>query len=135
MCLKALRMFVPTARRLVLFAVFALAPLLGLLDILPPLKVFFGLPHVLIFDYATSLVVQIIYSYLLACIYAAAYVSIEASLRKNVTRQGLGHARVRRTRPHYPLMTYGAWKKRREKPVKPARKQAGKVRRRKKKRT
>jgi len=94
-----LRIFIPTARRLILFAVFALVPLLGLLDVIPPLKVFFGLPYILIFDYTTAIVAQIIYSYVLACIYAAAYVSIEANLRKN-----------------YPLMTYGAWKKRRKKP-------------------
>ena len=78
-----LRIFVPTARRVILFFIFAMLPLSGFLDFAPPLKVFFGLPHVLIHDYSISLVAQMIFSYVLACIYASAYVSIEASLRKN----------------------------------------------------
>ena len=78
-----LRIFIPTARRIVLFFIFAMLPLSGFLEFAPPLKVFFGLPHVLIHDYSISLVAQIIFSYVLACIYASAYVSIEASLRKN----------------------------------------------------
>jgi formate hydrogenlyase subunit 3/multisubunit Na+/H+ antiporter MnhD subunit len=72
---------------------------------IPPFQMFFGLPYYLLrMHNIISIAVQLAYSYVLACIYAAAYVSIEAHLRKN-----------------YPLMTWGEWKKRHHAAEKPAR--------------
>ncbi len=110
----------PTYRRVILFLALVLLPISGLLDPLPPLKVFFGLPRVFIADYAVFTIVQIIYSYALACLYAAAYASIEGSLRKS-----------------YPHMSYAAWRKRRmavarSEPKRKVKKPAAKPRRRKK---
>lgn len=76
-----LRIFVPTYRRLALFLFFALLPLTGILSLLPPLQVFLTLPYVFCRSSA-AIIAQIIYSYVLACIYAAAYLWLERSLRK-----------------------------------------------------
>jgi len=96
-----LRIFVPTYRRLILFLFFALLPLSGILNPVPPLQVFYSLPYVLIASYSLAVVAQIIYSYILACVYAAAYVSIERSLRKS-----------------YPQLNRAAWKRKKAEPAK-----------------
>ncbi len=80
MCLS---IFAPTYRRLILFIFFALLPLSGLLNPLPPLQLFLTIPYVLISGYTAAMIAQVVYSYVLACIYAAAYVNLEANLRKN----------------------------------------------------
>lgn len=77
-----LRIFVPTYRRLALFLFFALLPLTGILSLLPPLQVFLTLPFVFIHRSSAAIIAQIAYSYVLACIYAAAYLWLERSLRK-----------------------------------------------------
>ncbi|MCX6814712.1 MAG: hypothetical protein NTY20_03635 [Candidatus Aenigmarchaeota archaeon] len=76
-----LRIFKPTPRRLILFLAFLLFTLSGILYILPPFQQLFGLPYLVLSDYA-ALIAQIIYSYILACIYAAAYIWLEAKIRQ-----------------------------------------------------
>ena len=77
MCLK---IFIPTYRRLVVFLFFALVPLSGVLSFAPPLQVFLTMPFVLIPDLTASVITQVVYLYVIACIYAAVYVWLDKSL-------------------------------------------------------
>ena len=76
-----LRIFVPTPRRILLFLIFLLFTLSGLLAVLPPFQQLFGFPYMVLSDYA-ALISQMIYSYIVACIYAAAYIWLEARIRQ-----------------------------------------------------
>ena len=76
-----LRIFMPTPRRILLFFIFLTFTLSGLLAILPPFQQLFGLPYMLSEGY-TALTAQIIYSYIVACIYAASYIWLEARIRQ-----------------------------------------------------
>jgi hypothetical protein len=76
-----LRIFKPTPRRLLLFLIFLAFTLSGLLTVLSPFQQLFGLPYVLSEGY-TAFAGQIIYSYILACIYAFGYVWLDARIRK-----------------------------------------------------
>jgi hypothetical protein len=77
-----LGIFKPTVRRSVVFLFFLALPLTGLLDQVLGLKFLLWLPYMLVADRLLSVLAQAIYSYLVACIYAAAYVWIEAKIRK-----------------------------------------------------
>lgn len=77
-----LRIFVPTPRRVFLFLIFLAFTLSGLLAFLPPFQQLFGLPYLLVPEIYTAIVVQLIYSYILACIYAFAYVWLESKIRQ-----------------------------------------------------
>ena len=76
-----LRIFVPTPRRVLLFLIFLLFTLSGILNIVYPFQQLFGLPYLLLSDYA-ALIAQVIYSYIVACIYAFSYVWLEANIRR-----------------------------------------------------
>ena len=76
-----LRIFMPTPRRILLFFIFLTFTLSGLLAILPPFQQLFGLPYMLSEGY-TALIAQIIYSYIVACIYAASYIWLETRIRQ-----------------------------------------------------
>jgi len=76
-----LRIFMPTPRRLLLFLIFLMFTLSGIMYIVPPFQQLFGFPYMLLSDY-TGVATQIIYTYIVACIYAAAYIWLEASIRK-----------------------------------------------------
>jgi hypothetical protein len=76
-----LRIFMPTPRRILLFLIFLMFTLSGILYILPPFQQLFGFPYLALSDYA-ALIAQLIYSYIVACIYAAAYIWLEARIRQ-----------------------------------------------------
>ncbi len=76
-----LRIFIPTPRRILLFLIFLAFTLSGIMNILYPFQQLFGLPYMLSEGY-TALIAQIIYSYIVACIYAASYIWLEAKIRK-----------------------------------------------------
>jgi hypothetical protein len=79
-----LRLFVPTYRRIAVFLFFSVLPMLAVMLEVRPIEVFFGMPYFLYGSASIGPIIgQIIYSYVLACIYAGAYVGIEAHLRKN----------------------------------------------------
>jgi hypothetical protein len=80
----SLSFLLPTYRRIAVFIFFSAIPMIAVIFDIPPLEVFFGMPYVLAGSKTLgALAAQIIYSYVLACIYAGAYVSIEKHLRKN----------------------------------------------------
>jgi len=77
-----LRIFMPTPRRLLLFLIFLVATSSGVLSIIPPFQNMFSFPYLLLSGYY-GIIAQAIYSYIVACIYAGAYVWLEASIRKS----------------------------------------------------
>jgi len=83
MCLAV---FLPTLKRLVVFLFFlglVFSGILWMLSALRPLQLFAGLPLFALGYVPAGIVLQIVYSYIMACIYAAAYVRIEAAIRKS----------------------------------------------------
>ncbi len=81
MCLD---IFFPTWRRLVVFLFFVAVSFSGVVGsvlTLWPLQLFAALPLYLLGG-ASGIVVQLVYSYVVACIYAAAYVGLERRIRK-----------------------------------------------------
>lgn len=81
MCLGILK---PTPGRLVVFLVFALAPVSGILSFLPPLQLYFSIPYIALWqNRVLAIIAQLIYSYVLGCIYLAAYFWLEAKIRKS----------------------------------------------------
>ena len=72
----------PTPRRVLLFLIFLFFTLSGIMAALPPFQQLFGLPYMLAPETYAALAAQIIYSYILACIYAFGYVWLEASIRR-----------------------------------------------------
>jgi hypothetical protein len=77
-----LRIFMPTPRRLLLFFIFLVLTVSGAMAIVPPFQNLFGFPYLLFPGYS-GVAAQIIYSYIVACIYAFAYVRLEASIRRS----------------------------------------------------
>ena len=77
-----LRIFMPTPRRLLLFLVFLVLTVSGAMAIMPPFQNLFGFPYLLLSGYS-GIAAQIIYSYIVACIYASAYVRLEAGIRRS----------------------------------------------------
>ena len=77
-----LRIFMPTPRRLLLFLIFLVLTVSGTMAIVPPFQNLFGFPYLLLSGYY-GIVAQLIYSYAVACIYASAYVRLEAGIRRS----------------------------------------------------
>lgn len=101
-----LRIFIPTPRRLLLFLIFLVLTVSGAMAIVPPFHSMFGFPYMLLSGYS-GIVAQVIYSYIVACIYAAAYVWLEASIRRsypNMNERVQKHAppKVEGKRPQTP---------------------------------
>jgi hypothetical protein len=82
MCIGIL---LPTWRRFIVFLFFAGLMFSGALVIFAafqPLQLYIGLPLYVIGYSAVGIIIQLIYSYIMACIYAAAYVRLESKIRK-----------------------------------------------------
>jgi hypothetical protein len=66
--------------------------------IVPPFENLFSFPYILLSGYS-GIVTQLIYSYIVTCIYASAYVRLEASIRRSYP--GMNDI-VERRRPRTP---------------------------------
>lgn len=85
-----IRIFIPTPRKLLLFLILLLLTISGILVSIPPLQHFLGLASIIWYfttmDAANAsvlvIITQIIYSYILACLYAFGYVWLEANIRR-----------------------------------------------------
>jgi hypothetical protein len=92
-------MFKPTYRRILLFAILALAPFTGLLDFVPPIKVFLMFPYILVFDQVNAVIAQVVYVYILTSFYASGYLWLEKNLRQYTTLKRADQRLERKARP------------------------------------